>query len=63
MGHQACKNLINLKSNYHSIYNLGSVGFCSATMNRYILKISDDRELNIALTIMLITIIFLYFLQ
>ena len=32
----------NLKSNYHSIYNLGSVGFCSVTLNSYTLKISDD---------------------
>ena len=25
----------NLKSNYHSICNLGSVGFCSVTLNSY----------------------------
>ena len=33
-----------LQSNCHSSYNLGSVGFCSVTLNRYMLKISDDSE-------------------
>ena len=34
----------NLKSNYYNIYNLGSVGFWPVTLNRYMLKISDENE-------------------
>ena len=33
-----------LKFDNYRIYNLGSVGFCSVILNRYMFKVSGDSE-------------------
>ena len=40
-----------LKSNYHSISNLGSVLFLSVALSRYMLYVSNDSECSITLAL------------